>query len=335
MNDSENPILAVDLPTGLNAESGYVSTPHVRTTHTLCLLTLKPGLYTAHGRDVSGTVWLDGLGLDQQDCAELNPSAYLSAYPAPLQRLHASHKGSFGDVAIIGGAPGMTGAALLAASAALYAGAGRVFVSLLDTDAVQVDISQPELMFRPFNHLNLASMVLVCGCGGGTAVEAVMRAVLASPSPLVLDADALNVLAKSKPLQTLLLRRSESSFATVLTPHPLEAARLLMTTVQEIQNNRLHAAQQLVRQFGCIVVLKGSGTVIAAPGQVPFINPTGNGKLATPGSGDVLAGLVGAGLAAGLEPFTAAREAVFRHGEAADRWPPGPALCAMALAKSL
>ena len=335
MNVSTSPILALDLPTGLNAESGQVSTPHVRATHTLCLLTLKPGLYTANGRDVSGTVWLDSLGLDHLDCAHLKPSAYLSPYPAPRQRLHASHKGSFGDVAIVGGAPGMTGAALLAASAALYAGAGRVFVSLLDTDAVQVDISQPELMFRPFNHLNLASMVLVCGCGGGTAVEAVMRAVLASPSPLVLDADALNVLAKSKPLHTLLLRRSESSFATVLTPHPLEAARLLMTTVQEIQNNRLHAAQQLVRQFGCIVVLKGSGTVIAAHGQVPFINPTGNGKLATPGSGDVLAGMVGASLAAGLEPFTAAREAVFRHGEAADRWPPGPALCAMALAKSL
>ena len=335
MNDSTSLILAVDLPTGLNADSGQVSTPHVSATHTLCLLTLKPGLYTAHGRDVSGTVWLDSLGLDQLDCVKLSPSARLSPYPAPLQRMHASHKGSFGDVAIVGGAPGMTGAALLAASAALYAGAGRVFVSLLDTEALQVDTSQPELMFRPFSHLNLASTVLVCGCGGGTPVEAVMSEVLSSPSPLVLDADALNVLAKSKPLQALLLLRSESSFTTVLTPHPLEAARLLMTTVQEIQNNRLHAAQQLVSQFGCLVVLKGSGTVIAAPGQVPFINPTGNAKLATPGSGDVLAGMVGAGLAAGLAPFTAARDAVFRHGEAADRWPPGPALCAMALVKSL
>ena len=335
MNNSGHPILAVDVPTGLNADSGQVSTPHVGATHTLCLLTLKPGLYTAQGRDVSGTVWLDDMGLDQMDCAASSPCAHLSAQPAPLQRLHASHKGSYGDVAVIGGAPGMTGAALLAASAALYAGAGRIFISLLDKEALQIDTNQPELMFRPFNDLNLASMVVVCGCGGGTQVEAVMREVLASPSPLVLDADALNVLAKSKPLQTLLVLRSETNCTTVLTPHPLEAARLLMTTVQGIQNNRLHAAQQLVRQFGCIVVLKGSGTVIAAPGQVPYINPTGNGKLATPGSGDVLAGLVGARLAAGHAPFPAARDAVFRHGEVADQWPLGPALSAMALARSL
>lgn len=335
MNASASPILALDLPTGLNADSGQVSTPHVRATHTLSLLTLKPGLYTAHGRDVSGTVWLDGLGLEQLDGAHLNPSAYLSTCPVPLKRLHASHKGSYGDVALVGGAPGMTGAALLAASAALYAGAGRVFVSLLDTEALKVDISQPELMFRPFNQLNLAAMVVVCGCGGGAEVETVMSEVLASPSPLVLDADALNVLAKSTPLQNLLLLRSESSFTTVLTPHPLEAARLLKTTVQEIQTNRLHAAQQLAIQFGCIAVLKGSGTVIAAPGQVPFINPTGNGKLATPGSGDVLAGLVGARMAGGQAPFAAARDAVFRHGEVADQWPPGPALSAMALARSL
>lgn len=335
MNDSEHPILAIDMPTGLNADSGQVSTPHVLATHTLCLLTLKPGLYTAHGRDVSGHVWLDDLRRDQLVCSILKPIAHLSAYPTPLQRLHASHKGSYGDVAIVGGAPGMTGAALLAASAALYAGAGRVFISLLDTEALQVDLNQPELMFRKFNDLDLASMVVVCGCGGGTQVEAVMRAVLASPSPLVLDADALNVLAKSKPLRTLLLRRSQSSCATVVTPHPLEAARLLMTTVQDIQNNRVHAAQQLVSQFGCIVVLKGSGTVIAAPGQVPFINPTGNGKLATPGSGDVLAGLVGARLAGGHAPFPSARDAVFRHGEVADQWPQGPALSASELAKSL
>lgn len=335
MNNSGQPILAVDLPTGLDAESGMLQTPHVRATHTLCLLTLKPGLYTAHGRDLSGTVWLADLEVDQQNLAMVRPSAYLSGKHARHDRLHASHKGSFGDVAVIGGAPGMTGAALLAASAALHAGAGRVFVSLLDDQARQVDDKQPELMFRPFDALDLAAMVVVCGCGGGTQIEAVLAEVLSTPSPLVLDADALNALAESATLQALLIKRSKTAWPTLLTPHPLEAARLLKTKTQDVQKNRLQAAQQLAHQFACIVVLKGSGTVIAAPEQVPFINPTGNGKLATPGSGDVLAGLLGARLAAGQLAFSAACDAVYRHGEVADQWPQYPSLTAGMLAKML
>ena len=337
MNSSGQAILAVDLPTGLDAESGAMQLPHVRATHTLCLLTLKPGLYTAHGRDLSGTVWLADLEVDQHPLAMVRPSAYLSGKPARQDRLHASHKGSFGDLAVIGGAPGMTGAALLAASAALHAGAGRVFVSLLYDNARQLDDQQPELMFRPFAALDLAAMVVVCGCGGGggTPIEAVLAEILSTPSPLVLDADALNALADSAALQVLLLKRCKSAWPTLLTPHPLEAARLLKTTTQEIQNNRLQAAQQLAEKFACIVVLKGSGTVIASPNQVPFINPTGNGKLATPGSGDVLAGLLGARLAAGQHPFSAACDAVYRHGEVADQWPQSPSLTAGKLAKML
>lgn len=335
MNHSGQAILSVDLPTGLNADTGRVCEPHVCATHTLCLLTLKPGLYTAHGRDVCGDVWLADLGLDPGNTVFLNPSAWLTANPAPLKRLHASHKGSYGDVAIVGGAPGMTGAALLAACAALHAGAGRVFVSLLDTNALQVDITQPELMFRPLKELNLADMVLVVGCGGGKQIEAAMSTLLSAPSPLVLDADALNAVAQNKLWQSMLIKRQENAWVTVLTPHPLEAARLLNTTVEAIQSNRLLAAQQLADHFGCIAVLKGSGTVICAPGQIPFINPTGNGKLATAGSGDVLAGLLGTQLAAGHSALTAARDAVFHHGEAADLWPAGQALCAGALAKLL
>jgi len=335
MNNSGHSILAVDLPTGLDAESGEMQNPHVRATHTLCLLTLKPGLYTAHGRDLSGTVWLADLAVEQHPLAMVRPSAYLTGQPARHDRLHATHKGSFGDVAVIGGAPGMTGAALLAASAALHAGAGRVFVSLLDDNARQVDDQHPQLMFRPFDALDLASMVVVCGCGGGTLIEALLAEILSTPAPLVLDADALNALAESTALQALLIKRSKTAWPTVLTPHPLEAARLLKTTTQEIQKNRLQAAQKLADQFACIVVLKGSGTVIAAPDQVPFINPTGNGKLATPGSGDVLAGILGARLAAGQLPFSAACDAVYRHGEVADQWPKDKSITAGMLAKML
>src|SRR6185369_11681384 len=159
------PVLAVDLPSGLDANTGVGHA--VRATHTLSLLSLKPGLFTAGGRDAAGQVWFDDLGVDGTAQA---PTAWLAGPPAASARLHATHKGSYGDVAVIGGATGMTGAALLAASAALQAGAGRVFVVLLDGGTLSVDASQPELMFRPWDSLDLARMAVACGCGGGDAI---------------------------------------------------------------------------------------------------------------------------------------------------------------------
>ncbi|MEI6150650.1 MAG: NAD(P)H-hydrate epimerase, partial [bacterium] len=187
LNDSAAPVLAVDLPSGLNADTGAwlgtagaqaeaaAPSAAVRAQHTLSLLTLKPGLFTAHGRDASGRVWLDDLALDT---AAAPCSATLLGEPTARSRLHASHKGSFGDVAIVGGAKGMSGAALLAARAALHGGAGRVYVALLDPDAIRADSSQPELMFRDFDALDAQGMTLVCGCGGGEAVRAVLPRVL-------------------------------------------------------------------------------------------------------------------------------------------------------------
>ncbi|MDD2808474.1 NAD(P)H-hydrate dehydratase [Rhodoferax sp.] len=331
------PVVAIDLPTGLSADSGAVSQLHVKAHHTLCVLTLKPGCFTAQGKDACGTVWLDDLGAGElmrpMAAAMPSPDAMLAAAPALQARPHASHKGSFGDVAIIGGAPGMTGAALLAARAALYGGAGRVFVSLLDAMHPGVDMSQPELMFRLVEQLDFSTTTLVCGCGGGAAVAALLPKVLASASPVVLDADALNTLALQPVLQRLLAKRAAQGQTTVLTPHPLEAARLLACSAPDIQANRLQAARELCAMFNCTVVLKGSGTVIASPGHTPVINPTGNAKLATGGTGDVLAGMVGARLAAGQNAFHAACHAVYQHGLAADRWPALQPLTAAALAK--
>jgi hydroxyethylthiazole kinase-like uncharacterized protein yjeF len=330
------PILAVDLPTGLDADTGRAQDLHVKATLTLSLLTLKPGLFTAHGRDAAGVVWLDDLGIsDLPNANSGKPTAWLSGKPLTKARPHASHKGSFGDVAVIGGAPGMTGAALLAASAALHAGAGRVFVGLLDDHAVKLDPSQPELMFRPVDTLDLSAMTLVCGCGGGSAIGPVLSKILSASTPVVLDADALNAVALSVPLQALLTARETKKWPSVLTPHPLEAARLNGCTAQDIQGDRLLAAQQMADRFNCVVVLKGSGTVIAAPGEIPFINPTGNAKLAAPGTGDVLAGMIGARLAAGESAFQAACQAVYAHGEAADEWPEHPNLSAGPLARLL
>jgi ADP-dependent NAD(P)H-hydrate dehydratase / NAD(P)H-hydrate epimerase len=328
MGGAAAPVLAVDLPSGLDANTGAGQA--VRATHTLSLLSLKPGLFTASGRDASGQVWFDDLGVGD---APDQPSAWLGGPPAVSVRLHASHKGSYGDVAVIGGAPGMTGAALLAASAALHAGAGRVFAALLDGGTLSVDACRPELMFRRWDSLDLGRMAVACGCGGGDAIRAVLPKVLSTAGALVLDADALNAIAADTQIQMLLQARSRRQRATVLTPHPLEAARLLGCDASQVQQDRLRASRQLVDRFGCAVVLKGSGSIIAAPGVPPTINPTGNARLATAGTGDVLAGMVASRLASGASAFEAAAGAVYMHGQAADAWPEEQPLTASALAR--
>lgn len=325
--------LNVDLPSGLNADTGVPSahppssTRHAET-HTLSLLTLKPGLFTASGRDQAGQVWFDDLGVNAN--AFHGPFAELlgrdtAAVSRRENATHTSHKGSFGDVAVVGGestAQGhMAGAALLAARAALHAGAGRVMVALLGEPGLTLDTSQPELMFRPVEALDPDKQVIVCGCGGGQAVKRVLPELLATAKHLVLDADALNAIAEQAPLQAQLASRHSRGLLTVLTPHPLEAARLLGNQASAVQGDRLKAAQELADRFACVVVLKGSGTVVAEPGTVPRINGSGNARLATAGTGDVLAGMTGAWLASGWSPFEAACGAVFAHGALADAWP--------------
>jgi hydroxyethylthiazole kinase-like uncharacterized protein yjeF len=326
----DRPVLAVDLPSGLDADTGTGLA--VRASHTLSLLTLKPGLFTGGGRDAAGQVWFDELG----SAAPLTePSAFLAGSPPPGARLHASHKGSYGDVAVIGGASGMGGAALLAATAALHAGAGRVFACLLGGPASAYDPAQPGLMLRPWESLDLAHMAVACGCGGGDAVRGVLPAILSTARALVLDADALNAIAGDTQLQSLLQARSRRNRPTVITPHPLEAARLLGCAAAAVLADRLAASRELVGRFGCVTVLKGSGSITAGAGHVPVINPTGNARLATAGTGDVLAGLIGARLGAGADPFDAAAEAVYAHGWAADCWPAGRALTAYDLARGM
>jgi hydroxyethylthiazole kinase-like uncharacterized protein yjeF len=174
-------------------------------------------------------------------------------------------------------------------------------------------------------------MAVACGCGGGEAVRLALPRVLKARA-LVLDADALNAIAADPQLQSLLEARGRRGAATVLTPHPLEAARLLASDTTFVQEDRLAAARALARRFGSVVVLKGSGSVVAAPDGSARINPTGNARLAIAGTGDVLAGMIAARLAGGEDAMAAAGAAVFLHGLAADRWPAGEALTASALA---
>jgi ADP-dependent NAD(P)H-hydrate dehydratase / NAD(P)H-hydrate epimerase len=309
----------------------------VRASATLSLLTLKPGLYTAEGRDHAGQIWFDSLGLDHQTRAMAAAASGRLIDGSDIgllwqARKHASHKGSFGDLAVIGGAPGMTGAAWLAARAGLAAGAGRVYVSLLDGEAPMLDPGRPELMGRQAWWLSppptLAAATVVCGCGGGKEVGQALPTLLARTGRLLLDADALNILAEDPALIARLYARAGHGLPTVLTPHPLEAARLLGCTTAEVQRDRLAAAQTLADRHRCIVVLKGSGTVVAAPDTLLAINPTGNALLASPGTGDVLAGFIGglwatrasalAGGAAVTAAAQAACAAVWLHGRAAD-----------------
>lgn len=320
------PVLAIDVPSGLATDTG--ATTGVHATHTLALLTLKPGLFTASGRDAAGQVWFDDLGIEPSHA----PAAWLSGPPQLQPRAHATHKGSYGDVAVLGGAPGMAGAAVLAASGALHAGAGRVFLCPPDPSTPALVAGQPELMVRDWRALPLEELAIACGCGGGDAIAQVLPDVLRRGGRLVLDADGLNAVAADATLQAALRQRGERAVATVLTPHPLEAARLLGTTTPQVQADRLAAARALADRFGCTVVLKGSGSVIAAPRETPRINPTGNARLATGGTGDVLAGFVAALLARGTGAFEAACTAVHGHGALADHWPLHTPLTAGALA---
>jgi hydroxyethylthiazole kinase-like uncharacterized protein yjeF len=318
MHASGKPIVAVDCPSGLDTDTGCAQATTVRAHATLTFLGLKPGLFTNAGRDSCGDIWLDTLLVPNppHTRAQLNPS------PSLQPRLHASHKGSYGDVAVVGGDAGMWGAALLAARATLHYGAGRVYVAPLDPSMDMLDAVQPELMFRSPQSLHWDTLTVVAGCGGGTAIGTYLPSLVTKAAQLVLDADALNQLAAASGLTVQV--RSRPSGTTVLTPHPLEAARLLNCSTGQVQADRLLAAQSLADQFGATVVLKGSGTIIAAPGQTPRINPTGNARLATGGTGDVLAGMVGAVLASGLNAFEAASSAVYAHGLAAHAHPDSP-----------
>ena len=322
-------VLAADLPSGLHADTGVaLGADGVSATHTLSLLTLKPGLFTSAGRDVCGEVWFDRLDLDNP---QTPPTAWLSGASdlhtlMPVRR-HAQHKGSFGDVTIVGGAAGMSGAALLAARAALAAGAGRVYVDLLDNHGPRHDSQRPELMFRPGWAGSapelLGAAVVVCGCGASDAVREVLPKLLSHVRRLLLDADALNALAADTQLQSLLAARAGRGHVTLLTPHPLEAARLLGCSAAQVQADRIGAATRLADTWNCVVVLKGSGSVIAAPGRTPSLNPTGNAALAGAGTGDVLAGWMGgwwsqSGAQASVTgAFDVARGGVYLHGMAA------------------
>jgi hydroxyethylthiazole kinase-like uncharacterized protein yjeF len=326
VNSFAGPILAIDVPSGIDAATGRARGAAVRATHTVTFLAMKPGLLTGDGPRHCGELALEDLGTGET-AESLAQGASLA--PADVRgwlgpRAGDVHKGTFGTLAIVGGNRGMVGAALLAARAALHCGAGKVYAGLLAADAPTVDLSQPELMLRPVDDA-LSAHVLVVGPGAGQSPSQtsasmferiVLPAVINSAKPLVIDADALNALAVHESLRTALATPRKAP--TILTPHPGEAGRLLRSDAAAVQADRVGAALELAKRFHAEVVLKGAGSVCASPDGRWSINTTGNPGLASGGTGDVLAGMIGALLCQGLDGARALRYAVCLHGAAAD-----------------
>ena len=318
INTFGTPVLAIDIPSGLDADTGQVHGCGVRATHTITFIGAKSGQLTLDGPDHCGVLYVEDLDLDLSP--DTAPGHVLgTATHALAPRLRNTHKGSHGSVGIIGGDTGMVGAALLAGRAALKLGVGRVYVGLISRDAPQVDAVQPELMLRTANavlKLNHLSCLAI-GPGLGLLPEAnfYLQWALESRLPVVIDADALNSIATSEKLKTVLKQMLTEK---ILTPHPAEAARLLSSSTREVQANRIAAATALAELYNAHIVLKGAGSVCASPGQPWRINVSGNPGMASAGMGDVLTGIIAALLAQGATPQRAMDTAVWLHGAAAD-----------------
>lgn len=315
-NRQSCPVLAIDIPSGLESDTGRVLGCAVRATHTLTFLGLKPGLLTLEGPDHCGEITVDDLGLEPHGATAW--VAERALFPnAPKRRPRHFHKGMAGSLAILGGAEGMTGAALLAGRAALKLGAGRVYVGLLDT-RLAVDTGAPELMLRHADDalgMDLTALIVGPGLGQSERAATLLAAALSSELPCVLDADALNLIAEDPDLRQACARRAAD---TLLTPHPAEAGRLLAEGTAAVQANRVKAALALCENLNAHVVLKGAGSVLVARDRHWFINRSGHPGLASAGTGDVLAGFLGSLLAQGYSGETSLVLGTHLHGAAAD-----------------
>lgn len=320
MNACHAPVLAVDIPSGLCADTGRVLGCAVRAEVTVTFIGLKRGLFTLHAADHVGELEFSDLALPAEVYSAVSSSLSRLELASLLERLPqrpaAAHKGLFGTVLIVGGDFGMAGAAAMAAEAALRCGAGLVRVATRAEHVSAIVARTPEVMplgvATPAELAPLldAADVLVAGPGLGQSAwsAALLRAVIDSGKPAILDADALNMLAAG-------VVRGHA--ACLLTPHPGEAARLLETSTAEVQADRFASVAALQEKFGCVVVLKGNGSLIASADEV-LLSDYGNPGMASGGMGDVLSGVLGALLAQGLAPLEAACLGVCLHGAAAD-----------------
>lgn len=322
------PVIAMDIPSGLNADTGCVMGATVQAQLTVSFVGRKRGMFTAAGRDHAGRIVFDDLGVPAQAAQFLSGSSaagelLAASYLAYIlkRRARNSHKGSYGEVLAVGGAKGMSGAILLCGEAALRSGAGIVRLATDADHAAWINLSRPELMVSAISTGSdllswlQTAQVLALGPGLGRSdwSKSLLQVCLKSSLKMVLDADALNLMAELN-LQVAELPSADR----ILTPHPAEAARLLGITTKAVQQDRIGQAQTLARRYQAVVVLKGSGSVIASPDGHYAICPFGNPGMATAGSGDVLTGIIAALLAQGLSCREAANTGVLAHALAGD-----------------
>jgi NAD(P)H-hydrate epimerase len=324
LNAARRPIVALDVPSGLDAETGLPRGVAVRAQLTVAFVGLKPGLFLGLGPEHAGRLVCDDLDVPASAFGSRRPTlrriTELELRAALPRRSRTAHKGVHGRVLVIGGGDGMPGAARLAGEAALRAGAGLVTVATWPAHAPAIATGRPELICvgvadaQALAPLLATADVVALGPGlGRTAwAGALVEAAFATTLPLVVDADALNLLAEAP--------RERPPWC--LTPHPGEAARLLGRRNDAVQADRLGAVRALADRFGAVAVLKGAGTLVASPGEVAWVCERGNPGMAAAGMGDVLTGIVAAiaaqqpDRAAGLE--LAAAAAVLVHASAGD-----------------
>ena len=321
MNQSGKPILALDIPSGLNADNGRVQGAAIKASATVTFIGNKMGLYMGEGPDFSGERFFDPLSvpltLFNETHCEVEIMSYDSLKYMLSPRASDSHKGLFGHVLVVGGELGYSGAARMAGEAAGRIGAGLVSIATRPQHADSLNSQRPELMVHGIadeqRFISLAEKANVIAIGPGLGqsdwAKNLLRLAIDSGLPLVVDADALNLLA-AKP---------EKRDNWILTPHVGEAARMLGMSTQEIQADRIVAINRLQQEFGGVVVLKGNGTLVST-GQAPlFICTEGNPGMASGGMGDVLSGIIAGLLAQRLELYDAARLGVCLHASAGDQ----------------
>lgn len=312
INASGKPVLALDIPSGLHADTGQALGAAIRAQHTVTFISHKPGLYMEAGREYAGQVHYASLYVPEEVFSSLPPTAQLlklTDCPLPPRPANA-HKGLVGTATLIGGNISYGGAIMLAADGALASGAGLVKVVAHPEHRSILLNHNPALIFQSKLETALQqahAFGLGPGLGQDDWAQALWRDALNTRLPCVLDADGLNLLARTP--------RQQDNW--ILTPHPGEAARLLGCRTEDIQADRLHATRSLQQRYGGVVVLKGAGTMIDN-GQTCFICTHGNPGMATGGMGDVLTGILTGLLAQGLSPFEAAKTGACLHAKAGD-----------------
>ena len=315
VNGATCPVIAVDIPSGLNANTGDVMGCAVKADETVSFIGLKQGLMTGYAAEYCGKIHYDSLGMPEEIFDQVEHSSLLLKYLAVPKRNRCAHKGMYGHVLFIGGDVGFSGAIRLASEAALRIGAGLVSVATKAAHTGLINTGRPELMCRGVECaddllplLDKASVVVIGpGLGQSEWAENLLAMVLKSNKPLVCDADALNIVAKSHTHYD----------RWVLTPHPGEASRLLGCSTEDIATDRFSAVSRLQKQRGGVAVLKGAGTLIS-DGTDIVVSTTGNPGMASGGMGDVLSGMIGGLIAQQMDLMLAAKTAVYLHGQAAD-----------------